>query len=194
LSVELYETFRAEISQGDIFELLPHVFLDGPLLALEHETETILKAIGEPYREFNDKDGQPIVATCKRSKGILLSHDCEIDKPQVRKRLICPVVPLSRLRPQNQDRVKRNRIYSMLHLPKYGTSLEESFVDFNSVATIDAEFLRGKNRIVSLSDIGRRALYVQLIRWFSRWELREIVCPRCSASFDPHSDMQVRAE
>lgn len=194
MAVDLYETPRPQISQGDIFELLPHLCLNRPLSALskEAETETIFRAHGEPYPSFDDKDGQDVLATCKRAKGIVVTHDCEIDKPQVSHWLICPVVPAGRLRPENLDRLKRNRIYSMLYLPRIGDTLVDSFVDFNRITTLDTEFLTNVKRIVSLSDTGRRALYVQFIRWLTRWELREIACPDCGAKFDPHLNQAVR--
>lgn len=191
---ELYEPPRTEISQGDIIEFLPHIFLDNPLLALhgERDTETVFRATGEPYTNFNDKDGQAVIAKCKRSKAILISHDCEVDKPQVKKWLVCPVVPMDKLQPKNHDLLKRNRIFSMLYLPKLDKILVDGFVDFNQITTLESEFVKAGNRIISLSDIGRRALYVQFIRWLTRWELREISCPNCQANFDPHAHQSVR--
>lgn len=194
MAAELYESPRPEISQGDILQLLPHVSLDKPLLSLhkEGETETVFRATGEPYTNFNDKDGQTVIAKCKRTKAILISHDCEIEKPQVKNWLVCPVVPMDKLQPKNHDLLKRNRIFSMLYLPRFNRLLIDSFVDFNHVTTLDSEFIKSSNRIISLSDIGRRALYVQFIRWLTRWELREISCPNCAARFDPHADQPVR--
>lgn len=192
MAVELYETPRPEISQGDILDLLPHVSLNAPLLALSKEAEIIFKATGEPYPQFDDRHGQDVIATCKRAKAILLTHDCEIDKAQVTKWLVCPVVPSSKLRPQNVDQLKRNRIYSMLYLPRFGDTLAESFVDFNHITTLDVSYVKNANRIISLSDIGRRSLYVQFVRWLTRWELREITCPSCGTTFDPHANASVR--
>jgi hypothetical protein len=194
LPTELYEPPRPQISQGDILELLPHTNLEHPLLALhkERETETVFRATGEPYTNFNDKEGQRVIANCKRSKAILISHDCEIDKQHVKKWLVCPVVSMERLQPKIHDTLKRNRIFSMLFLPKLEKTLDDSFVDFNQFTTLDSEFVKSAKRVISLSDIGRRALYVQFIRWLTRWELREIVCPRCETRFDPHAIQTVR--
>lgn len=192
MAVELYEVPRPEISQGDILDLLPHVSLNTPLFALSKEAETIFKATAEPYPQFDDKSGQDVIATCHRAKAILLTHDCEVDKTQVTKWLVCPVVPVTRLRPQTLEFLKRNRVYSMLYLPRLSDTLAESFVDFNQVTTLDANYVKGAKRIISLSDIGRRGLYVQFIRWLTRWELREIACPNCSATFDPHANESVR--
>lgn len=194
MPAELYESPRPEISQGDVLDLLPHISLDKPLLALyrEGEAETVFRAVGEPYTNFNDKDGHAVIAKCKRSRAILISPDCEVDKPQVKKWLICPVVLMDRLQPKNHDLLKRNRIFSMLYLPKFEKILPDSFVDFNHITTLDSEFIKSGKRIISLSDVGRRALYVQFIRWLTRWELREISCPNCATRFDPHAEQSVR--
>lgn len=192
MAEELYENPREQVSQGDILELLPHVYIDKPLLALHQEGETIFRASGEPYLSFDDKRGQLTTATCRRSKAILLNHDCEIDKPQVKRWLTCPVVPIVRLKLENRERAKRNRIYSMLYLPKHRDVLEESFVDFNQVTTLDAEFIKTARRLTSLSDSGRRALYAQFIRWLTRWELRDLLCPSCGTTFNPAIALPVR--
>jgi len=192
LSEELYETPREQFSQGDIFELLPHVFLGRPLTALTKDGETTLRAETEPFTSFDDTNGQAIVASCKLQRAILLSHDCEIDKAQVIRWILSPVVPIVRLSNENRDRVRRNRIYAMFHLPKFHESLPESFVDFNQMSTLNSEFVRSASRIVSLSDLGRRGMYMQLVRWFTRWELRTTQCPACGVSFNPGDVMAVR--
>lgn len=194
MSQELYEQPRQQISQGDILELAPHIFLDSPLLALHNQAETIYGATAEPYGSFDDKNGQKIIAHCKRMTALILTHDCEIDKPQVVRWHICPVVPLERLRGETQDRAKRNRIYSMCFLPKFGNLKKDSFVDFNHISTVSAELLRSAPRILSLSDLGRQALYAQFIRWFSRWELRSLECPGCKVEFDPTLSLSVRPQ
>lgn len=192
MSEELYEPPGETISQGDVFELLPNVYLDNPLLALDKQSETIFTATAEPYAKFDDKTGQAVAAICKRARGILVSHDCELDKPQVARWLICPVLPLSRLRPETQDRVKRNRVYAMLSLPKYRDIFPDSFADFNQITTLNSEFVKAARRLVSLSDVGRRAFYVQFVRWATRWELRDLKCPHCSVVFNPSQTLPVR--
>lgn len=193
LAEELYETPREQSSQGDILESVAHIYLERPLLALRKEAETIFRAEAEPFSQFDDKGGQMVVATCKRQRAILITHDCEIDKPQVKRWLVCPVVPIVVLSSGNRDRARRNRVYSMLHLPQYRDVLPESFVDFNQITTLEGDFVKGGKRLVSLSDIGRRALYSQFVRWLTRWELRDIHCPSCNVVFNPAIALPVRS-
>jgi hypothetical protein len=194
LSQELYEQPRQDFSQGDILEVAPHVFLDPPLLALQPGENGAYKAEAEPFSAFDNNAGQNVIAKCKQTKAIILTHDCEIDKPQATHSHLCPVVPLSKLKPETQDRVKRNRIYSMFFLPRYGEVLPDSFVDFTRISTVGMDFIKGGKRIVSLSDQGRYGLYAQFIRWLTRWELRELSCPNCNVAFNPTASLPVRSQ
>jgi len=72
-----------------------------------------------------------------------------------------------------------------MYLPSYRDVLVESFVSFSEPMTVDKEFLQQARRIVSLSEQGRRALYVQYVRWLTRWALAEIQCPACGVNFNP---------
>ena len=190
----IYETPGEKFSQGDIFELLPHSYIEPPLLMLAQEagSEAILRLSPEPFVSFNDKDGQRIVSMCKRGKGIILSHGCVIDKPQVRRWLVCPVIPLTEIPSGQRGDVKRNRAYSMLYLPQIREVLPESFVYLDQVSTIDAEIVRSAHRLVSLSDIGRKALFAQFIRSLTRWELRTIACPNCQMDINQSEALPVK--
>ena len=148
----------------------------------------------ENHPDFNDKQGQAVVASCKRAKALLLSHDCEIDKPSVKNWIVAPVVPLPVIPGSAHGDIKKNKVFSFLYLPSYRDILEESVVVLNHLTTLDQEFVRGANRILSLSDLGRRALYAQHIRWLTRWQLSEIRCPNCDASFNASAGMIVRPD
>jgi hypothetical protein len=82
----------------------------------------------------------------------------------------------------------------MLHLPKHWDILEESALVLNHPTTMDKKMVESANRIVSLSDLGRRALYARYIRWISRWRLRDLCCPNCHAIFNATDSMTVRPD
>jgi hypothetical protein len=191
LSQELYEQPRGQISQGDILELAPHIYLDTPLLGLTRIEGGMHQEEREPFRAFDDVNGQPVVAGCKRTRAIVLTPDCEIDK-NITYWHICPVLPLSRLKGNVQGDVRRNRVYSRFFLPQLGEVLPDSFVDFNQISSIKADFIQAGRRILSLSDIGRQGLYAQFVRWLTRWELRNVRCPNCDTEFNPATNLQVR--
>jgi hypothetical protein len=160
---ELFETLTAVLRQGDIFEPFPFVRAEAP------EAGTGLRT----------------VQSSSPQRAILLNHSCDIDKPTFTRLVVVPVVQLSVLTSADQTRVKKNRIYSRLYLPAYRDLLPDSFVTFAEPMTIDKRFLEHAPRIVSLSEQGRRALYVQYVRWLTRWTLAEIQCPKCEVVFNP---------
>jgi hypothetical protein len=67
-------------------------------------------------------------------------------------------------------------------------------VVLNHSTTLDRKFVRNATRILSLSDLGRKALYAQYIRWLTRWQLNEIRCPSCAALFNAPDGMTVRPD
>ena len=135
-----------------------------------------------------------MVASCKRAKALLLSYDCEIDKPTVKNWIVIPIVPLALIPGASQSDAKKNKIFSLLYLPSYRNILEESVLFLNHATTLDREFVRSAERILSLSDIGRKALYAQYIRWLTRWQLSQISCPNCDAVFNATDGMTVRPD
>jgi hypothetical protein len=194
LSEDLYEAPREKLSQGDILEFLPSSHLVPPLRALFPREDGAFSAEADSHPSFDDKRGQPILATCRRAKALLLTYDCEIDKPSIKNWIICPVVPLSATPGAAHTDIKKNKVFHLLHLPKYRDVLEESVAVLNHVTTLERGFVEQARRIVSLSDLGRRALYAQHIRWLTRWQLRDIRCPNCAASFDAADGMIVRPD
>jgi hypothetical protein len=95
LAEDLYEDPRAAISQGDILEKLLIAHLVPPLQALFGRPDGTMAVESESHPDFNDKTGQPVVASCRRARALLLSYDCEIDKPAVKNWIIAPIFPLS---------------------------------------------------------------------------------------------------
>ena len=190
MSQELYEQPSSEISQGDILELAPHIYLDPPLQALHTVEGNLHKSETEPFSAF-DANGQNVIAKGKRFKAMVLTPDCEIDKVEYWH--ICPVMPLSILKSGIQGDVKRNRVYKRFFLPRYGDVLPDSFVEFNQISTLQMDFVKTGKRVLSLSDLGRHGLYAQFVRWLTRWELRELDCPSCGVKFNPVSTLPVRS-
>jgi len=121
---------------------------------------------------------------------MLLNQSCDVDKGYP-KLILLPVVPLATQSAQNQNLIKKNRIYANLHLPAHGDSLPESFISFLEPMVVEKSVLDSVPRIVSLGDSGRRALYIQFTRWLTRWELTEMQCPNCGLTFSPAATLPV---
>ena len=194
MAEDLYEPPRAEISQGDILARLPNACLVPPLQALFERTDGAMAVESEAHPNFHDKHGQRVIASCKRARALLLTYDCEIDKLAVNKWIVLPIIPLSLIPGGSHSDAKKNKIFSFLFLPSYRDVLEDSLVVLNHSTTLDRKFVETATRILSLSDLGRKALYAQYIRWLTRWQLNEIRCPSCSALFNASDGMTVRPD
>lgn len=162
----LYEPPRKEISQGDIFDNVPHLYLGAGA-------------------------NSPMTVN---AKGILLTHDCQVDKDAVLRWAICPITPMHKLPKGQHGDTMRNRVFSRFFLPKHGSLTEDSFVDFDNISTIDREIIKAAERRLSLTDDGRRGLYAQFIRFLTRWQLRSLVCPECGAEMNATDSLPVRAD
>ncbi len=200
MAQDFYQAPEDVASQGDIVEVLPHLYFDPPITALSKAADGTYSSTPAPGG-FNDKAGQAIVAVAKRCKALVITHDCEIDKKDkeghllVKRWIICPIVPLQDAGSSAyQDKVRRNRVYSALFLPKYQHILPDSFAHFGQLTTVHREAITDASRVLSLNDIGRRALYLQFVRWLTRWELADLRCPSCSTELNPASVLPVRGE
>lgn len=174
----MYSPPLTEFSQGDILEQVPHLFFDGPLPAALDDT--VKHSTG------------PMVCTAVSERAIILTPDCEIDKPKVSRWLVCPVMPIEAVAEDNRQNVRDNRIFSRFYLPPYRGILNECFVDFNQISTISAGLLVTVNRTVSLDDEGRSALYAQFTRWLTRWRLKAVRCPHCQKDIDLTATLPTR--
>jgi hypothetical protein len=179
------------VSQGDILEVLPHCTLKHPLRLLEAREDGLLvpregAAQGSAGRRMG-------VTALRLERAILLSHDCEIDKPTTQNWIVSPIVPISEIPGPKHSDVRKNKIFHLVHLPAHRNVLDESVIVLNQVTTLEKEFVTSARRVLSLSDLGRRVLYAQHIRWLTRWQLSELICPNCGVSFNASDAMKVRS-
>jgi hypothetical protein len=190
LAEDFYEPPRKELSQGDVLEFLPNVQLDYPLQLLEIQTDNSFRSC-----DFSagDETKTRALARCRIAMAILLTHDCEIDKPHVKNWVVNPVVPISEIPGTAHSDLRKNKILNLVHLSPYRDVLPESVIVLGYTTTLAREFIDPSRRIVSLSDTGRHALYGQYIRWLTRWKLSELRCPNCGVEFNAAAGMKVRS-
>lgn len=129
-----------EVSQGDIF-------LSLPLVAADAQEQ----------------------AQIQRVPAILLTQDCEYDKPSTVSVLIAAVLPLSGVASGSQGNVRKDRVASAFYLPPH-SFLPESYVDIRAIGRVSksllaAEAEQGK-RLLSLSEEARLALQRQIAGFF----------------------------
>ena len=129
---------RGEVSQGDIFDSLPTVYIQG--VGLRPKMRSM--------------------------RAILLTHDCEYDKPKTTTVLIAEVWPLTDVDPGSRGYIVQNRVLAAFFLEAFADVLPESYVDFRSISRlekgiVEAQSTEGK-RLASLTVEARLALQRQL--------------------------------
>ena len=163
----------SELSQGDILEYAP---------------QSLLGSLAE------DEEGS-ISVGFRKERALILSPDCEItNSVRAQNRVIlCPIKPLSKLTVSSHGDAKRNRIAHLFFLERHGAALPDSVAFLNQLTTVNKNVLESIPKIATLHVLGRKALYAQLVRWVSRWDLREVQCPQCEVPFDPSLRLPTRA-
>ena len=135
------EALSAEVGQGDVFVSLP-----------------LTSAV--------DAQGQTQI---QYAPAILLTQDCEYDKPATLSVLIAAILPLSSVAVGSQGNVRKNRVASAFYL-SFHPLLSESYVDIRAISRVTkilvaAEANQG-NRLLSLSEETRLALQRQIAGFF----------------------------
>jgi hypothetical protein len=182
---DYYQAIEARPSQGDILELSPHSRLTFPLHYVSVSTEGFHSLATAPTENA--------LAQVRLQRALLLTPDCELDKPATRFWHVCPIHELSSLNSNDQGNIRKNKIVKYLFLPAH-EGMPESFVDLSWITTLESVIIGDTTRIFTLSDLSRGALYMQQIRWLSRWMLNDVKCPRCELQFNPADTLSVRAE
>lgn len=140
------DEIREEISQGDIFREMPFALLAA--------------------------DGTP---TARKTHVILLSHDCDYDKPNNPYCLVASVGSLASVPPGSRENIRQYRVINTFYLAGIPRALDESYVDLRLISPIDKRLLVAadgqSDRVASLSDEAREALQDQLFLFFAREEV-----------------------
>jgi hypothetical protein len=181
---DYYQPLDPKPSQGDIIELAPHTRLFDPVSYVSRGPAGLAIGLGAT---------KEAIAEARNMLAVILNPDCELDKASTRFWLIAPLHPLSLMIAHDQGNIRKNKVLKYLHVPPYPPLVPESFIDFGAITTIEAAIMKKTNRIVTLSDSARAALYVQQMRWFSRWVLNDVQCPKCQLRFNPTDTLPVRS-
>lgn len=110
--------------------------------------------------------------------GMLLSHECVVDKEGREPVAFCRLLRLATLpNEQAKQAVRNGSMYAAFYLPALPGVIEESFADFRFVVAVEPQRLQTLRRIASLTDEGRASLRHQLILYWTRVEPIHPVTP-----------------
>jgi hypothetical protein len=158
-----------ELSQGDLFALTPAVHVR----SLEHlirldERRYELRPQAPPQLDLQREHQANAIAV--RRAGLLLSHDCEIDKnPRRATALIAVVRPLEGVPEQHRDGFRANTRHRAFYLGAPDElDRDEHYADLRLVTTIRRDALEELARLASMNEDGRRMLREQIFRFYTR--------------------------
>lgn len=103
--------------------------------------------------------------------GVLLSHDCEYDKPSVSDVLVARAFSRDAVSSGSWGPIAAGQAYNAIHLPPVA-GRPESYINLRyiyrvpKVNLIEAD--AGGRRVASMTDSGRYALITYLFRFFTR--------------------------
>jgi len=173
-----YRDVEDVFCQGDIFEDVPHAFLKErpttprPLsLASKKAGSLIDELSGDQFHPLETEVILPAHTLVARA--VLLSHGCEIDKDK-KHRIVALIRPMTSLRREDQEHVRRNGRRACFYLPP-GEQLPEGDIDFRRISTVCLEWLEKRKRVKSLSEIARRKMLLALFLFFARLELDDAI-------------------
>jgi hypothetical protein len=124
-----------------------------------------------PPGGFKFETGEPdqIVSSCHLATGIILTHDCEIDKDS-KHRTIILVRQFGQMRENDAQIIREHKNRRFFYLPRWGNALEESYVDFRRVSCVDPRLVNLDQRVASLTDWGRKQFLMAYFMYITRAE------------------------
>lgn len=194
-----------KLSQGDIVGQVPWGIIDDPLSVCQpaDKNRPEGKAQYAPASSklkggrdaFANGRSEWIHASAKRGLGMVLWHDCAIDKFEEKEEKegaaaarsfagVVPVFPLARLQqPEAREAVRQGDVLDKYYLEPHEPQIRESYVDLRLLWPVRQAAL--VERIVTLGPDPRAALYDHLFTFLTRNQLRdEILCPGCLMPID----------
>jgi hypothetical protein len=123
-----------------------------------------------------DQDGAQVIP--RRARIVVLSNDCEMDKPRAERSRYVLVVEMrspADAGSANWGNVKAGKGWNTFYIPA-GETVSEGYVDFGRIHRVERAPLRTVTRLASMSDEGREALVYALTSYL----LHEDIAPPMS--------------
>ena len=161
------------MSQGDVVEEVPFCMVSVPITHLKYvslrENKPGWAESSTPV--IRKTDQKKYVLACGETRlGLVLSHDCDLDKPRANQRvLVAPIQQIAVLETTLQGTILEQRHLALMPLPALG-SVGDSYADLRLMVSVPRETISDDKRIASLTDDGRERLQVQIMKFLFRRE------------------------
>ena len=167
--------------QGDIFKDFPNIWVESRPLRVARDFQPpnggrirYLATMEDDDRAYDWVDGEQVVVSATRGWAVLLTQDCELDKPRA-------MYTFAAIRPIKESALPddieeiRNRLkYRAFYLREQVGTFEQACVDFGRLTTVSKEALLASERHLSMTDDIRDALREDFIEFMTndRGDLR----------------------
>jgi hypothetical protein len=178
-----YRPLTDELCQGDIFERVPLAYLKDEPLIIRKATLPGKREGYEVASPFSLTTSQPkgpilVPASCDCTRALLLTFDCEIDKPSTKVLTFALIRPLDPTMPEaDQTKIRGNRKFAFFFLPAAEGTAPAGYVDFRRLGTVGIEVVKAAARIARLSEASRKAMLFQFFRYLTRIDLYKASLP-----------------
>lgn len=186
MAVELVDPV-GKLSQGDVLAAAPSVYVRSLSYLVKEAKNKYRLATKLPQavnpedvgqanvREVLDVEGEDPLgnAVGARRYGMVISHDCELDKTGSKRYvLVAQVRPLGGVPEDRRDSIRDYDQKRTLFIPPNGFLPGEQFADLRMLTTLRRdEVVDQLERVASLNEDGRLLLRFQLFRYFARKRL-----------------------
>lgn len=137
---------QTEVSQGDIFRDIHYRFI------------------------IQDNQNSEPRMSSRTLNAMLLTYDCEYDKPQSGFVYVGEIRPLSEISLQTRGNVRNFKVMNAFPLQTNELLNEESYIDFRRILRFDknmiSEYSLNKHRILLLTEDARLALQLHVAMFF----------------------------
>jgi hypothetical protein len=169
----LAPALRPELSCGDIIDGVPFCTPQVPVVHLKKSSAKNLSVIWVPG---TPPPSPPVGQTnyalfaYRVGHGIIVSHDCELEKPNRTLRvLLAPVAPIEALDSATAAVVRNQAHLARMLLPSV-PGLGDAYVDLRQITPMPLDLITERPRVASLTDAARHRLGLALIAFFVKRE------------------------
>lgn len=169
-----------ELSQGDLFELVPSVWVeDLGYMSKTADGPPRFRLHRERPEQLKDDRPHPANAMNVRASGVVLTHDCEIDKDDKERAsiLVGLVRDLSEIEEDDREGIRQYTRHRAFYLPggeqtgpggEHSYLREDGYIDLRRITSIRRGTLEQLKRKAAMNEDGRLMLQEHLFRFFTR--------------------------
>lgn len=163
---------RGDLSQGDVLGPLDYF---SPFWPLKHLRHTPLRGNTVGWAESEERvKGKTglfhVLGHTKAGPGIIVSHDCEIDKPNKGSRIqVAHIIELKDVPEELANKIRQQQSFRYMPLPGI-PNFGDCAVDFRMITPFPADVVFEVPRVASLTDDARIRLQAAMWAFFTRRE------------------------